>query len=65
MPFIDYWSHLKQKNPSLCHDDSKMTISVASFKKQLEKAYKAGSNAALTQDKKGPFESFMDSLFGS
>jgi len=39
MAFSEYWASLRLKNPSLSDDSTKMTISVESFKKQLQKAH--------------------------
>lgn len=38
-----YWARLVAANKSLSNEDTKMTISVAAFKKQIEKAYNAGA----------------------
>lgn len=42
-----YWARIVQKNPKLSTDDTKMTISVAAFKKQQEKAFRAGRDAEV------------------
>lgn len=41
MTFAQYWNNLTQKNPSLL-ESSKITLTVESFKRQLEKAFDAG-----------------------
>lgn len=42
MAFNSFWFRLRTANPSLNDDDCKMTISVAAFRRSLEKAYEAG-----------------------
>lgn len=64
--FHHYWFRLCQKNNQLIKDDTKMTITVASFKRQLEKAYTAGTadRAAVEEQlkPKNPFD--LNDLFG-
>jgi hypothetical protein len=43
MSFADYWNRLKSRNAKLSDDDTNMTLSVASFRRQLEKAHEAGA----------------------
>jgi hypothetical protein len=40
--FYEYWYKLCTKNVNLNKEDCKITISVLSFKKELEKSYQAG-----------------------
>lgn len=56
MSFLEYWGRLIASNESLKEPENKMTISVASFRKQLEKAYEAG--------KEGSGGSLFDQIFG-
>lgn len=56
MSFLEYWGRLISSNESLKEPENKMTISVASFRKQLEKAFEAG--------KEGSGGSLFDQLFG-
>ena len=41
--FANYWRRLTGANKSLSDEENRMSISVASVKSQLEKAYKAGA----------------------
>ena len=56
--FYDYWCQLCSKNPQLADGSRKMTISVASFEKQLRRAYEAGTSS---RDSSG--RSKLDDLF--
>lgn len=49
MNFNQYWTKLTKSNKSLSNPDTEMKISVASFKKQLEKAFKAGRAKTTAQ----------------
>ena len=42
MAFSTYWTQLQMKNPGLNEEDTKMTISVGSFKSALRRAYDSG-----------------------
>lgn len=42
MTWSDYLARLQAKNPQLANQDAKMTITVASFLKQLQRAHEAG-----------------------
>lgn len=44
MTWDEYLKRLQAKNPQLTDPDAKMTLSVASFLTQLERAYAAGRN---------------------
>ena len=60
MSFLEYWGRLIASNESLKEPENKMTISVASFRRQLDKAYQAG-----VEDGKGQSGgSLFDQLFG-
>lgn len=67
MTFRDYWNGLVTKNDGLIDTSTKMTISVESFKKQLEKAYLQGSKdkAAVAHDFKKNKDDNFESLFGN
>jgi len=52
--FADYWNRLVRATPSLQNESVKMSIGVASFKKAVERAYKAG---VLSQVPKEELES--------
>lgn len=53
--FNQYWFRLCSKNHSLLKDDTKMTITVESFKKQMAKAYDAGTtDRAAVEEKLRP-----------
>lgn len=60
--FYNYWNRLCRSNASLCDEKSKMTISVASFRKQLEKAHQDGCEES--KDDKSVFESLFGKPFG-
>jgi len=65
MSFHTYWISLRIKNPQLDNDNRKMTITVSSFCKELQKAYEKGWDAADltgTQTKPG-MPDFMADLF--
>lgn len=40
--FDDFWKRLKSANPALQDDSTKMTMTVAAFKRQLQRAYQKG-----------------------
>lgn len=42
--FDSYWWSMVEKNPSLASDDSRMTLPVSSFKRQVERAYQQGQS---------------------
>lgn len=42
MSFSKWWFERRRANPSLNDEETKMTISVAEFRRQQERAYKAG-----------------------
>lgn len=46
--FKGFWSRLCCKNKSLENEETKITISVESFKYQMEKAYKQGAVDGVT-----------------
>lgn len=60
MSFLEYWGRLISSNESLKEPENKMTISVASFRRQLEKAHTAGVEAGKNQSS----GSLFDQLFG-
>ena len=49
--FKEYWDRLCRATPRLNEPATKMTISVASFKKQLEKAFEEGRKHPVTSRK--------------
>jgi len=61
MSFKYFWSELTLKNNALIVESTKMTITVASFKTQMEKAYEAGKKEAIgTQETKAEEEKEPD-----
>lgn len=42
MTFDAYWANLVKKNPGLADQETKMTVTVAAFKKTLEQAFRTG-----------------------
>lgn len=58
--FADYWSQLTQTNPGRQNIDSRMTVSVGAFKRQLEKAYQQGATNVETTTAK--VNSLVDAL---
>lgn len=42
--FATYWSGLVDKNPGMADPSAKLTISVASLKAQIERAYNRGDD---------------------
>ena len=42
MTFDAYWANLVKKNPGLADQETKMTVTVAAFKKALEQAFRTG-----------------------
>lgn len=64
--FDDYWAKLCRANPSLHDDNTTMTIRVASFKRQVERAFNSGKKHGVSVIS-GDMSSFSDpfrSLFG-
>ena len=58
MTFDVYWTNLVKKNPGLADFETKMTITVAAFKKAVEQAFRTGmEEQRRTSD-------FVDKLFG-
>ena len=55
--WADYLKRLQDKNPQLLSQDAKMTITVASFLRQLQRAYEAGKSENAGAD-------LFDTLFG-
>lgn len=63
--FYQFWFRLCQKNNALLKDETKMTITVASFKAQMEKAYTAGTaDRAAVEEKLKPRDPKADFLRG-
>lgn len=60
MSFLEYWGRLIASNDNLKEPENKMTISVASFRRQLEKAHSAGVEAGKSQSG----GSLFDQIFG-
>ena len=57
--FEDYWKRLAESNPGLLDDELKLTITVASMRKQLQKAFEAGGTEdADKKDAARAFEKF-------
>lgn len=48
MSFSKWWFQRRAKNPALNDEESKMTITVAEFRRQQEIAYKAGQLDGLS-----------------
>jgi hypothetical protein len=44
--FQDYWSNLVAKNPPLGHGDYQMSMPTHEFKRQLERAFRAGGSSS-------------------
>jgi len=44
--FLAYWTRLRMKNMGLNDESSKMTITVASFRKSMEQSYNQGAEDA-------------------
>lgn len=42
MSFYDYWYRKQRSNPHLNNEENKLTITIASLKKELQKAFDAG-----------------------
>lgn len=61
MTFDQFWQTLKDKNPGLADSDTRMTITVASFRKSLEQSYERGRDQERMT---GPQKTYADSLFG-
>ncbi len=63
--FMLFWAERVQKNPSLADEDIKIGMTVASFKKQQEKAFNAGRDRQLLLDKgkKGSVDDLFGGLF--
>ena len=59
MNFNTYWFKLERATPAL-KQEGKMTISIASFKKQIEKAYRAGQLESYTNQGKPVAEGFTE-----
>ena len=71
MAFLAHWTKLRMKNPGLNDDDSKMTITVSSFKASLNKAYDSGhADAAKALDglmgakESNPMKDLFGGMFG-
>ena len=63
--FMSFWDRLTKKNPPLRSLDNRMTITVESFKKQMESAYMQGHKDGAhweSKNKNGP--SIFESIFG-
>lgn len=51
MTFEQYWQRLVEKNPSLSKEDTRMVLTVGSFKRSTRKAFEvgmAGTNVGTT-----------------
>jgi dihydropteroate synthase len=57
----DYWYRLVRANPAMRDEDAKLTISVRSLRKQIEKAFEEGAESVPDSDGGG----FFDGIFGS
>ncbi len=62
MSFREYWDKLRARNAALHNDDTKMTITVASFRAQVKKAFEAGAEAEGEQ--KGGMDGLFEAMFG-
>lgn len=62
--FLFHWRNLVARQPTLSRDDAKMTMAVAEFKRQLERAYTAG---AEDRQEGSPldFDGLFSSFFGN
>ena len=45
--FKEFWGRMRAANVSLNDSETKMTLSVAAFEKQMEKAYKQGAKDGM------------------
>lgn len=66
MTFVDYWKRLVARNKHLGDENMKMTITVASFKREIEKAYFSGADDCDDADRSssGTFDSLFGGIFG-
>ena len=58
MTFAQYWQKLREKNPGLQHENSKLTLSVASLRKTMERCFDAGCKHGMDT------KSIFDQIFG-
>lgn len=58
MTFDAYWANLMQKNPDLADPETKMTVSVAAFRKALEQAFE------VDREEQKQTDDVMAKLFG-
>lgn len=64
--FAAFWTRLCDRNPPLLDSDNKLTLSVASFKLQLERAYQAGrADAATTTAGLSGISDLFGDIFGA
>lgn len=58
MTFDAYWANLVKKNLGLADSETKMTVTVAAFKKALEQAFRMG------MDEQKRTSDFMEKILG-
>ena len=63
MTFSEYWAALRLKNPKLSDEDTKMSMTVGSFKKQLRKAHFEGWSSRTGGHSTSPFSDLFE-MFG-
>lgn len=63
--FCFYWARIVHANESLKDESSRMTLSVESFKRQLEKAYEKGREDEKSSRPADPFGGLFNGMFGS
>lgn len=64
--FDAYWDELVQKNAGLSSSETKMTVSVASFRAALRRAYQQGETDGIDFQKRlgAAPSSLFDAIFG-
>lgn len=65
MTFEQYWDQLRTRNPGLAKDDTKMTITVASFRRSMRQSYDQGADHKKpTKPKEDDSLSKFSKIFG-
>jgi len=62
--FCFYWARIVSANESLKDEGQKMTLSVESFKRQLEKAYDKGREDEKDSRSADPYGALFNGMFG-
>lgn len=62
MSFSDYWYKLVSVNPNLKHDENKMELTVAEFRRCMKNAYKEGRDNSFKRALKST--SLWEMVFG-